>query len=75
VKWIKSFPLPKRKNNRNRLGYAILKKDSESEAMYWFTTNGDGKDEMDLAINSNLIIPTTLFKEGTVVEIYMEDRK
>jgi len=70
MKWMKLFLRQFLRKKKNRLGYAILKKDDISGKKRWITWNTKGEDKIAFDLGAPLVFPTDKLPVGTYIEMY-----
>ena len=60
------------RKKKDRLGYAVLKKDVISGKKQWVTWDTEGKNKIAYDLDAPLIFPSDKLPTGTYIELYRE---
>ena len=70
MRWIKLFLKLFLRRKKNRLGYAVLTKDTISGKNRWITWDSKGEDKIIYDLSAPLIFPSDKLPIGTYIEMY-----
>jgi len=75
MKWKKLFQwlLPKKKQQSNLIGYAVIEKDTISSKYRWVTFDALGVDRYPYDPGDPLILFPDKMKKGTSIKVFVEE--